>query len=261
MVYSALLIGTPAAAAALAERRLASSRILRGVLRATAVWTVLGGRSLGREATELGAALARGDVEAARRRAPSLVGRDPAELDAGGLARATVESVAENTSDAVVGSLLWCAFAGIPGAAAHRAVNTLDAMVGHRSERYREFGWASARLDDAANWLPARLTAGLTILLAPIAGGTQRETLRVALRDGRRHPSPNAGRVEAAFAGALSLRLGGVNRYGLRLEHRPQMGNGNNASTADIRRAVALSRAVAQAALALCAGLAWALRR
>jgi adenosylcobinamide-phosphate synthase len=259
--YAVALVGFCAAGVALTEHGLRSSRALRGLWRAVVVWTVLGGASLRHEAAQVGAALERGDIDEARRRAPALVGRDPTGLDAAELARATVESVAENTSDAVVGSLLWCAVAGSPGAAAHRAVNTLDAMVGHRSERYREFGWASARLDDAANWLPARVTAGLTILIAPVAGTTVLESARVVRRDGAAHPSPNAGRVEAAFAGALAVRLGGVNKYGTQVVHRPAMGSGNPPSTADIARAVALSRTVARTALVLCAGLAWALRR
>jgi adenosylcobinamide-phosphate synthase len=259
--FSALLVGGTTAGAALADRRLRSSRIGRGAWRAAVVWTVLGGRSLGREATRLGAALERGDIAEGRRRAPALVGRDPHELSGAELARATVESVAENTGDAVVGSLLWCALAGAPGAVAHRAVNTLDAMVGHRSERYLEFGWASARLDDGANWLPARITAALTVLLAPRVGGRRLATARIVLRDGDRHPSPNAGRIEAAFAGALSLRLGGLNRYGSQPEQRPVIGAGDAPEVDDIRRAVALSRAVGQAALVLCAGLAWKLRR
>src|SRR2546428_11566738 len=112
-----------------------------------------------------------GDLGAARRRLPNLCGRDPSTLDPSELARATVESVAENTSDAVVAPLLWGAVAGVPGLVAYRVVNTLDAMVGHRSERYLRFGWAAARLDDAANLAPARLSAGLAVLLAPVVGG------------------------------------------------------------------------------------------
>ena len=134
-------------------------------------------------------------------------------------------------------------------------------MIGHRNERHGEFGWAAARLDDLANWPPARLAAGLTILLSPLVGGTMGETARVIRRDGGAHPSPNAGRLEAAFAGALSLRLGGLNRYGDRVERRPALGDGRAPSTGDIARAVALSRAVATSAVLLCAWLAWKLRR
>ena len=124
-----------------------------------------------------------------------------------------IESVAENTSDAVVAPLLWGAVAGIPGLVAYRAVNTLDAMVGHRSARYLRFGWASARLDDVANWIPARVTAALTAACAPLVTRTNPvKVLRIVRRDGGRHPSPNAGRCEAAFAAALGVRLGGTER-------------------------------------------------
>jgi adenosylcobinamide-phosphate synthase len=212
-----------AAAHLLTRRRPAA----RAAVTAAATWAVLGGTTLGREGAYLGAVLERGDVAAARARLPHLCGRDPSRLDEDELARATVESIAENTSDAVVAPLLWGAVAGVPGLLGYRAINTLDAMVGHRSPRYERFGWASARLDDAANLLPARLTAALTVLAAPVAGGSPRRALAVLRRDGHRHPSPNAGRCEAAFAGALGVRLGGANDYGGRVEHRPHLGDGD----------------------------------
>jgi adenosylcobinamide-phosphate synthase len=260
LAYCVLLVGGTAAGAALVERRLGSSPARRIALGTAAIWTVVGGRSLCREATLLGETLERGDIVDARRRAPALVGRDPSGLDAAELARAAVESVAENTGDAVVASLFWFAVAGVPGALAHRAVNTLDAMVGNRSERYRNFGWASARLDDLANWAPARLTAALAILVAPSAGGNRLASARATLRDGPKHPSPNAGPIEAAFAGALSLRLGGLNRYGDRLEQRPFLGDGATPTVADIHRAVTLARAVGLAAVIACSCLGWLLR-
>jgi adenosylcobinamide-phosphate synthase len=224
------------------------------LLTAAATWAVLGGTSLAREGQAMGEALESGDVEAARARLPHLCGRDPAALDTKELARATVESVAENTSDAAVAPLFWGAVLGVPGLLAYRAVNTLDAMVGHRSPRYANFGWAAARVDDAANWVPARLTGLLTAACAPLVGGSPRATYRVLRRDGARHPSPNAGRCEAAFAGALGVRLGGVNVYESRVEHRPELGDGAAPEPPDIRRAVRLSRAVvlASAALAVC---------
>ncbi|MCW2944702.1 MAG: cobalamin biosynthesis protein CobD, partial [Actinoallomurus sp.] len=211
---------------------------------AVATWAVVGGTSLAREGRAMAYALRAGDVEAARHRLPHLCGRDPNALDAAELARATVESIAENTSDAVVAPLFWGAVLGVPGLLAYRAVNTLDAMVGHRSPRYANFGWAAARLDDAANWVPARLTGLLTAACAPLAGGSPRETYAVLRRDGAAHPSPNAGRCEAAFAGALGVRLGGVNVYGTRVEHRPELGDGRAPEPRDIRRAVRQSRAV-----------------
>ena len=192
--------------------------------------------------------LERGDVAGARERLPHLCGRDPSYLEVPELARATVESVAENTSDAVVAPLFWGAVAGVPGLLGYRAVNTLDAMVGHRSERYERFGWAAARLDDLANWVPARITAGLTAGLAPLVDGSSRRALEVCWRDGGKHPSPNAGPVEAAFAGALGRTLGGRLSYGARVEERPLMGNGPAPLVADIPRAARLSAAVSLAA-------------
>jgi len=191
------------------------------------------------------------DLERARRLAPTLVGRDPSELDATELCRAAVESVAENTADAVVGPLLWGALAGPAGVAAYRAVNTLDAMVGHKSPRYLRFGWAAARLDDLLTWPAARLGAALACLLAPAAGGEARRAWRTLRRDGAAHPSPNAGRMEAAFAGALGVRLGGRNRYGERVEERPALGDGPPPGPRDVDRAVRLSRLVGAAATAL----------
>ncbi|WP_460862901.1 adenosylcobinamide-phosphate synthase CbiB, partial [Nocardiopsis coralliicola] len=226
---------------------------VRGAATAGATWAVLGGAMLAREALRIADALDAGDLERARALLPGLCGRDPAGLDEKGIARATVESVAENTSDAAVGPLVWGALLGVPGLLGYRAVNTLDAMVGHRSPRHLRFGAPAARLDDVVNWAPARLTALLTCLSAPVAGGDVRRALRVLRRDGARHPSPNSGHCEAAFAGALDLRLGGANRYGDRVEHRPELGSGRRPDTGDIRRAVRLARAVDAAAAALAA--------
>ena len=238
-----------AAAPAIAVDQLTRSRPwLRAVATAAAVWAVSGGRSLAREAEHIAGALEAGDLEGARATLPNLCGRDPSRLDEKELARAVVESVAENTSDAIVAPLLWCVLAGMPGAAGYRAVNTLDAMVGYRSPRYARFGWASARLDDVANWAPARLTALLTVAAAPVAGGSPAAAWRTLRRDGARHPSPNAGRCEAAFAGALGVQLGGTNEYAGETEHRPVLGDGRAAEPDDIRRAVRLCRAVTIAA-------------
>lgn len=250
-------------------------------LAAAATWTVLGGASLVREARAIGALLRDGDLPGARDRLPSLCGRDPRGLDEAELARAVVESVAENTADAVVNALVWGALAGTPGLLAFRAVNTLDAMVGHRSPRYLRFGWASARLDDVAGWPGARLTAALTVLAATLPptadaasphspatppagpgpqtpaaattpGGRAARALRVWRRDAGSHPSPNAGQAEAAFAGALGVRLGGTLRYGARVEHRPVLGAELPApAVADIERACRLSRRVGLLALAV----------
>ncbi|MFF4605666.1 cobalamin biosynthesis protein [Streptomyces sp. NPDC001339] len=264
-VHAVLCAGGAAAGAALLQRAVRDHRGARVALTAMTVWAVLGGTSLGREARALGGALTAGDWDVARERLPHLCGRDPQALDGPQMARAVVESVAENTSDAVVGALVWGAVGGVPGLVAFRAVNTLDAMVGHKSPRYRRFGWASARLDDLAGWPGSRLTAALTVL----AGPDRRGALRAWKADGAAHPSPNAGPVEASFAGALDVRLGGTLAYGGRVEHRPVLNGGARPATAaDIERAVRLSRRVSALALAatvagrLAAGLAWgAVRR
>jgi len=215
---------------------------------AVATWAVLGGRTLEREAQAVHAHLAAGELAAARTRLTHLVGRDTARLSAAEVARAVVESVAENTSDAVVAPLVWGAVAGVPGLLGHRAVNTLDAMVGHRSVRYERFGWASARLDDLVNLPGSRLAA----LLATALGGDPRASARAWHRDARRHPSPNAGVVESAFAGALGLTLGGTNSYpGDRLEHRAPMGEGRAPGPADIPRATRLAARVGAGAAAV----------
>ncbi|MGW7577139.1 cobalamin biosynthesis protein [Streptomyces sp. NPDC054765] len=251
-VHAVLCAGGAAAGAALAQRavRAAVPAPLRGgahiALTAATVWAVLGGTSLGREARAVGGALTAGDLDVARERLPHLCGRDPQALDGPQMARAVVESVAENTSDAVVGALVWGALGGVPGLVAFRAVNTLDAMVGHKSPRHRRFGWASARLDDVAGWPGSRLTAALTVL----AGPGRRGALRAWQADGGAHPSPNAGPVEASFAGALGVRLGGTLAYGGRVEHRPVLNDGAPpVAVADIERAVRLSRRVSVLAL------------
>ena len=199
--------------------------------------------------------LAAGDVEQARVLLPSLCGRDPASLDGPGLARAALESVAENTSDAAVAPLLWAAIAGLPGVLGYRAINTLDAMIGNRSPRYARFGWAAARLDDVANYPAARLSATLTALCAPLAGGSTRGALRAWRRDAARHPSPNAGVAEAAFAGALGVQLGGPTQYGHQLEIRPTLGDGRLPQPDDLHRAVRLSRLVQLAAVVMAAAI------
>ena len=250
----ALFTSVLVAGAALAGHGLARLLGRRAAL-ALLTWTALGGRSLRREAANIAAQLERGDLDGARRSLPALAGRDAAALDAGGIARAVVESVAENTSDAVVGTLVYGALFGPAGVAAYRAANTLDAMVGHRSPRYARFGWAAARLDDALGWPAARAGAGLTVL----CGAAPARTWRVLRRDGGAHPSPNAGRMEAAFAGALGLRLGGPLAYGGRTEQRPSLGDGRAPLACDITRANRLSSRVGAAALAASVAV-WSLR-
>ncbi|MCZ2817520.1 cobalamin biosynthesis protein [Modestobacter sp. VKM Ac-2984] len=251
--HTAVCVGAAAALGAVLHRGTTGRPIARTVVTAGATWAVLGGTSLGRAADTMAGHLAAGDLPAARAHLPTLAGRDPSGLGEPELVRATVESVAENTSDAAVAPLFWGAVAGLPGLLAYRAANTLDAMVGYRSPRYARFGWAAARFDDVLNWLPARLTAALTVAVAPVAGGSPTGAWRAWQRDGAAHPSPNAGRCEAALAGALGLRLGGRNVYGTRVEERPTLGDGQPPARGDIRRAVRLSRAVWTAAAALAA--------
>lgn len=225
-------------------------------LTAAACWAVLGGRTLRREAAAIDALLAADDLPGARLRIRNLVGRDPRQLSADELARACVESVAENSSDAVVAPLFWGAVAGVPGLLGYRAINTLDAMIGHRSPRYHRFGWAAARLDDAANWIPARIAAGLAAAAAPVVGGSPATALTTVRRDAAQHPSPNAGRVEAAFAGALGVRLGGRNRYAGVLSDRGTLGDGHPVTHGDIARANRLAAVVGAAAAGLAALIA-----
>ena len=213
-------------------------------------WASLGGTTLRRTGERMADRLSAGDIDAARELVPWLCSRDPEALDADGIARATVESLAENTSDAVTGTLMWGAIAGAPGVVAHRAVNTLDAMVGYRNDRYRQFGWASARLDDVAGFLPARLTAVATV----VAGPNRRQALAAWQRDASNHPSPNAGVVEASAAGALGLQLGGKTVYLSGVEMRPVLGSGRAPAVADVRRAAELSKRVQNIVALSCAG-------
>ncbi|MCX5076091.1 cobalamin biosynthesis protein [Streptomyces sp. NBC_00513] len=260
VVHALVCVGGAAALGALGSRAVRSRpAAARVALTAVATWAVVGGTSLGREARAIGGALRAGDTEVARERLPHLCGRDPQALDDQQMARAVVESVAENTSDAVVGALVWGAVAGVPGLLAFRAVNTLDAMVGHKSPRHLRYGWASARLDDLAGWPGARLTA----LAAVLAGPDRRGAVRAWRADAAAHPSPNAGPVEASFAGALGVRLGGSLAYGGRVEHRAVLNGaaGRPVEVADIERAVRLSRRVTWVALATCVALRCAVSR
>ena len=222
------------------------------VATAATTFVALGGTSLSRTGQQMVSLLAARDVAGARRLLPSLCGRDPAALDSAGLARAAVESVAENTSDAQVAPVLWATVGGLPAVLVYRGANTLDAMIGNRSPRYVRFGWAAARFDDAANFAAARLTALLVAACAPVVGGSPAGAVRAWRRDAARHPSPNAGVVEAAFAGALGVRLGGPTQYAHELEIRPTLGDGRAPEVSDLARAVRLSRIVQAAAVAVC---------
>ena len=247
-----VMVGSVVALGAVADRRPTG---MAGVaVTAAATWVALGGTSLCRVGDAVAEALEAGDIDAARALIPSLCGRDPESLDEAGLCRAALESIAENTSDATVGPLVWGAVAGVPGVLGYRAVNTLDAMVGYRNQRYRNFGWAAARLDDLANLLPARLAGSLLVTL----GGAPRRTIAAWRRDSGAHPSPNAGVVEAGFAGALGVQLGGRTVYPHGVEERPTLGSGPAPGPADLRAAVNLSRRVQRATVMTCVAVALA---
>lgn len=240
LLYETILVGGTIGVGVLAARLPWRTWVV-----AAATWAVLGGRSLEREAGIVHDLVCQGDIDAARQRVRSLVGRDPSALDADGLGRACLESIAENTSDAVVAPLTWGVLGGVPGLVGYRAVNTLDAMIGHRTPRWERFGWAAAKVDDVANLLPSRLATGLTAALS----GRPREVLAVVRRDAAKHPSPNAGPIESAFAATLGVRLGGSNVYGGVVEDRGTLGDGSPARIDDIPRAVSLSRRLSWATL------------
>jgi adenosylcobinamide-phosphate synthase len=254
--YTALLVGGMASAGWVAQRATRGRPVAETAVVAVTTWAVLGGRSLAREGSVMAQMLELDDLAGARDRLAHLCARDATGLPAHELARASVESLAENTSDAVVAPLLWGAAAGVPGLLGYRAVNTLDAMVGYRSERYLRFGWASARLDDLLNLVPARVSAALTAVSAPVVGGSCVQAWRVWRRDGSRHPSPNAGPVEAASAGALGVTIGGSNIYDGAQEDRGTLGDGPAVVVADLGRAVRLSQAVGFGGILVAVGVA-----
>lgn len=231
-------IGAAFAALGVAGASAAGARIGSTIL-ATAL--CVASHSLGKAAELVAEALAANDLIRARGSLRALVGRDVAHLDRGEVARAAIESVAENTVDAVVAPALWAFVGGARFVFAYRAVNTLDAMIGYRDSRYARFGWAAARADDVANWVPARLTA---ILVAASRPGRATTVWRTVRRDAPGHPSPNSGVAEAAFAAALGLRLGGLAIYRGRSDPRPYLGDGRDPAPEDISGAVRLSREV-----------------
>ena len=202
---------------------------------AVLAWPGLAVRSLHDHVVPVARALAQGDLEGARRAVGMIVGRDPETLDAPGVARAAVESLAESFCDGVMAPLFWLAVVGLPGLWAYKALNTADSLIGHKEPRWRAFGWASARMDDAANYIPARLAGGLVCLAAG-------RGWRVMWRDSRCHASPNAGWPEAAMAGALGIALAGPRSYGGMMGDYAYMGEGGRrgVTAADIRRALRL---------------------
>ena len=192
-------------------------------------FTTLAGRDLLDHVRAIRRELRSGNLPKARQAVAKIVGRDTETLPEPEIIRATVETIAESACDGLIAPLVYLTLGGAPLALAYKAVNTLDSMIGHRDERYVHVGWASARFDDVANWIPARITAALVAAAAGlVTGQAQRtvESLRVCRRDGAKHPSPNSGRPEAAMAGAMDVQLGGVNYYEGRREERPVIGDG-----------------------------------
>jgi adenosylcobinamide-phosphate synthase len=221
---------------------------------AMTVATASAGRMLRTTAATIEGHLVDDDLAAARTALPSLVGRDPSALDASGVSAAVVESLAENTVDAVIAPAFWALAGGAPAVLAHRAANTMDAMVGHRTERHGRYGWASARLDDGMAWLPARLFAALVASAAPSRAWT---VARLVRRDAPAHPSPNSGVAEAAVAASLGVELGGPLSYGGRVEDRPRLGDGPRPKAADIARGRRLVDRVELTVVGLCLAV-WA---
>jgi adenosylcobinamide-phosphate synthase len=208
--------------------------VLTGVL----AWPLVATRSLYDHVLRVARPLARGDLQGARDAVAMIVGRDPATLDAAGVARAALESLAENTSDGVVAPLFWGVIFGLPGIAAYKAINTMDSMIGHKTPRHRAFGWAAARLDDVVNLIPARLTG---LVFAAVAGARWKVALAVMWADAGRHRSPNAGWPEAAMAGALDLRLSGPRIYDGALSAEPWVNAaGRDAGPLDLGRGLNL---------------------
>lgn len=243
-----LVILLAAAAGALVQAALPSG-VWGAVLAGVVAWPLIAARSLHDHVAAVARPLASGNLEGARAAVAMIVGRDPAALDEAGVARAALESLAENASDGVIAPLFWGAVAGLPGIAAYKAVNTLDSMIGHRTARHEAFGWAAARIDDLANLIPARLTA----LLVALAGGQLGAAWRVVQRDARHHRSPNGGWPEAAMAGALGVRLSGPRTYADRVAEEPWLNAGAaDPGGAELRRGLAVyRRAVALAAVVL----------
>ena len=229
-------------------------------LHAVLIFYALSVKSLRKEALAVYAALRDDNLPSARKRLSMIVGRDVTPLDQAGVVRAAVETVAENLVDGVIAPLFYAVLGGGPMAMAYKMVNTLDSMIGYKNKRYREFGWFAARIDDAVNFLPARISAVVISLAALIMRRPVFRTIKTLLRDGSKHLSPNAGIPEAAFAGAIGIRLGGPNFYDGRLVEKPYIGEAVRLiESTDIRTAVTLMTVSAFICFIWCWGAAWVL--
>ncbi|MBR1329710.1 cobalamin biosynthesis protein CobD [Bradyrhizobium ottawaense] len=238
-VAGSLLVIAFSVAIGCALQALLSSSWIQIVLVGILAWPLVALRSLHDHVAAVANPLLAGDIAAARDAVSRIVGRDPAALDEAGIARAAIESLAENASDGIVAPVFWGALFGLPGILGYKAINTLDSMIGHRNERHEAFGWAAARIDDVANFIPARLTGFLFVLLAP----RRSEALSCMTRDARRHRSPNAGWPEAAMAGALGVRLSGPRIYHGSATDEPWLNEGaRDPRAADIAEALTVYR-------------------
>lgn len=227
--------------------------VIEGLL----AWPLLASRSLNDHVAAVARPLAQGDLDGARQAVAMIVGRDPAELDSAGVARAAMESLSENASDGVVAPWFWGMVFGLPGIVGYKAINTLDSMIGHRTPRHEAFGWASARIDDVANLIPARLTGLLLAAVSGLSSGRWREGLATMARDARHHRSPNAGWPEAAMAGVLGVRLSGPRVYADRVAEEPWVnGAAPDPAPADLMRGLGLYRAMVALLVGLTAVLA-----
>lgn len=214
-------------------------------------------KELGRAVEAVSTALLT-SLQAGREAVSHIVGRDPDTLDEAGVARAAIETLAESTSDGVVAPWFWLVLLGLPGIALYKAINTADSMIGHMNERYRDYGWAAAKLDDLVNLIPARLSAVLiTTACFFVPGASPSKAWQAARRDARKHKSPNSGWPEAAFAGALDLSLGGPRTYDGELVDLPTMGDGDTRlGPYHIARAITLYRMTLNVLLALSLAIA-----
>jgi adenosylcobinamide-phosphate synthase len=262
-IVTVIVLVGGAALLGLAVERVCRGNLVGGVVEAVMIAILIAQRGLYEHVAAVAAGLATGGLAGGREAVRHIVGRDPASLDAHGVARAAIESLAENFSDGVVAPILWIALGGLVGGALYKAINTADSMIGHRDERHKAFGWAAARFDDLVN-LPASRFAALWLILAALLtrGASARDAAGAVWRDAARHRSPNAGWPEAAMAGALGLKLAGPRVYGETLVDDVFMGSGRReADAADIRRALRLfTRACAIQAGTLAAAAVWALR-
>lgn len=254
-VFAALFTIALAAGAGAVAQALLPAGPLGIVIGGVLAWPLVAIRSMHDHVAAVARPLVAGDLGAARQAVSMIVGRDPAALDEAGVARAALESLAENSSDGITAPLFWGVVAGLPGIAAYKAINTLDSMIGHRTARHEAFGWAAARIDDVANLIPARLTGVIFALVSR----APRRALAVMARDARAHRSPNAGWPEAALAGALGVRLSGPRIYGTTVAAEPWLnGAAPDPAPLDLARGLALyRRAMAGLGLLLAAAAVW----